>query len=378
MMAAVRRSLRHTLAVAHKEFLQLRRDRLTLGMIVGIPLIQLTIFGYAINTDVRHMRTAVLDLARTERSRALVAAAVQSQVVDIVAAAESPEQVEGWLREGRVLIGILIPPDFGRRAVRGAQTPAQLLVDGSDPVVQSAAAALATLPMPGMPVVSQARAYRAGEPPPATFEVRTFYNPERRSVVFVVPGLLAIILTMTMVLFTAIAVVRERERGTLELLITTPVKTPELMAGKIIPYIAIGAVQIALILTLGWVVFGVPIRGSLVELYAGGILFVAANLAIGLLISTFARTQFQAAQLTFFFFLPSILLTGFMFPFDGMPRPAQMIGNVLPAAHFLRIARGIVLRGAHLWELRGELVPLALFFAVAFGLVLVRFRKRLD
>jgi ABC-2 type transport system permease protein len=365
-------------AVAHKEVLQLRRDRLTLGMILGIPMIQLTIFGYAINTDVRHLRAGVLDQAQSARSRALLSAAVESQVVDVVARARSVAELETWLRAGRVVVGIVVPPDFGRRALRGERTPAQLLIDGSDPTVQSAAAALAQLPLPDAPVRIQAAAYREGTAPVATFELRTFYNPERRSAVFVVPGLLGIILTMTMALFTAVAVVRERERGTLELLITTPVQTAELMAGKILPYIGIGLLQMALILGLGHVLFAVPMRGSLLQLYLGGVFFVAANLAVGLLFSTFARTQFQAVQLTFFFFLPSILLSGFMFPFDGMPRPARWIGEVLPATHFIRIARGIVLRGAALGDVGREIVPLVLFTGAMFALVLLRFRKRLD
>jgi len=375
-------SLRRVIAMARKEFRQLRRDRLTIGMIVGIPLMQVMLFGYAINTDVRHLRAGVADLAGTQRARMLVADAEASQVIDVVKRAASAAELELLLRRGAIAVGLFIPPDFDRRIYRlgmaamhgqPAPVPAQLLVDGSDPVILGAAQGLAHLPVqmrfiPG-PVGTVSR---------DSFAVRAYFNPERRSVVQIVPGLIGVILTMTMVLFTAVAIVRERERGNLELLITTPVRTIELMVGKIVPYIAIGLIQVTLVLAIGVFVFGVPVRGSLVDLYLAAVLFVGASLALGLLISTFAQTQFQAAQMMVFVFLPSILLSGFMFPFDGMPRLAQLIGEVLPLTHFLRLVRGILLRGAGLGELRGELLPLGLFVGVALGVAMVRFRKRLD
>jgi len=361
---------RRTIAVAHKEVRQLRRDRFTAGMIVGLPTIQLMLFGYAINTDVRHLRAAVADEANTQLSRRLADDAGASQVIDIVAHARSPRQLEAWLREGKIAVGLAIPQDFERRLGQPDREPAQLLVDGSDPAVLQAARGLARLPI----------AARSVQPEPGreTFALRAFYNPERRSAVQIVPALIGVILTMTMVLFTAVAIVRERERGNLELLINTPVRTTELMLGKIIPYVAIGMVQTTLILLLGRAVFDVPIRGNLVELYAAALAFVAASLSLGLLFSTLVSTQMQAFQLTFMAFLPQILMSGFMFPFDGMPRPAQALAEAMPLTHFVRLARGIILRGAHLVELGRELWPLAAFFAVTVSIAIARFRKRLD
>jgi ABC-2 type transport system permease protein len=375
-------ALLRTLAIARKEFRQLRRDRLTGGMIVGIPLLQVLLFGYAINTDVRHLRAAVADLAGTQRSRALIADAEASQVVDVVERVQSAAELETLLRRGRIAVGLFISYDFDRRIYRlgtavahgkPAQVPAQLLVDGSDPLILGAAQGLAHLPVK-LRAVSMPGARVARD----SFEVRAYYNPERRSVVQIVPGLIGVILTMTMVLFTAVAIVRERERGNLELLITTPVRTVELMVGKILPYIAIGLIQVTLVLALGVFVFRVPVRGSLVDLYLAAALFVGASLTLGLLISTFAQTQFQATQMMVFIFLPSILLSGFMFPFDGMPRLAQLIGEILPLTHFLRLARGILLRGAALGELRAEMLPLAIFLTLTLGVAVLRFRKRLD
>jgi len=389
-------SLRRFFAIVRKEFRQLVRDRLTFGMVVGIPIIQLTIFGYAINTDVRHLRAAVSDESRTDLSRELIALVQQSQVVDIIATASGPRQLEQWLKEGRISVGIVIPHDYARRLSRGEDRPAQLLVDGSDPIVGQAAMQVAELRLPGTKALATSRSTATDErldaasvaaavatqqfpiKPVVPFEVRLDYNPERVSAISIVPGLLGVILTMTMVLMTAVAIVRERERGTLEMLITTPVKTVELMIGKIVPYIGVGLVQMSLVLFLGYLLFKVPVRGSLLDLYLAGLAFICANLTMGLLNSTFAQNQFQAMQMTFFFFLPSILLSGFMFPFDGMPVPAQWIGEVLPLTHFNRLSRGILLRGATLAEVGRELWPLAAFFCVMITAATLRFRKRLD
>lgn len=366
-------SLRRMLSIARKELRQLRRDRLTLGMIVGIPVIQLLLFGYAIDQDVRHLRAGVADLAGTQRSRLLVEDAEASQVLRVVERVRSAEQLEDLLRQGRISVGILIPHDFERRVERGDRVPAQLLVDAGDPIVLGSARGLVNLPVarhpPAGPLMPS---------PGATFEVRAYYNPERRSEVQIVPGLIGVILTFTMVLFTAVAIVRERERGNLELLITTPVRTPELMVGKIVPYIGIGLIQITLVLLLGILLFSVPVRGSLVDLYVGALAFIASTLTMGLLVSTAAQTQFQSLQMAFFFFLPSILLSGFMFPFDGMPRPAQWLAEVLPLTHFVRIVRGVLQRGASLGDVGRELVPLGAFFVVTLTLAIARFRKRLD
>jgi ABC-2 type transport system permease protein len=363
--------LTRTWAIIQKEFRQLRRDRLTFGMIVGIPLMQILFFGFAINTDVRHLRAGVADLAQTDRSRLLTAEAAASQVIDVVRQVDSVDGLEILMRRGEITVGIYIPRDFERRLLRGEPAVAQLLLDGGDPTVGAALSGLANLPAPSLNRTEPITARRA-------FELRPYYNPERRSAVHIVPGLIGVILQLTMALFTSVAIVRERERGTLELLITTPVSTLELMIGKIIPYIGIGIIQITLILGVGVYVFHVPVRGSTLDLYLASTWFIAATLALGLLISTFAKTQFQAMQLTFFTFLPSMLLSGFMFPFDGIPDPLKPFSEILPLTHFLRVVRGIILKGATLGEVRGELRALAIFFFIVMAVSILRFRKRLD
>jgi ABC-2 type transport system permease protein len=362
--------LRRVRAIASKEVRQLRRDRLTLGFVIGIPLMQIVLFGYAINLDVRHLRAAVADEAGTQHSRQLVMDLQASQVVELVARANTAAELEGMLRAGQVVVGVHIPPDFERRLQDPARAAAHLLVDGSDPSILGVARQLLEAPPPGR---NRSPAATAG-----VFELRNFYNPERRSAVQIVPALIGVILTMTMVLFTAVAIVRERERGNLEFLITTPVATLELMLGKLLPYVAIGLLQVSIVLVVGHLLFGVPFRGQLGDLYVAALVFIAASLALGLLISTLAQSQFQAMQMTFFFFLPSILLSGFMFPFDGMPAPAQAIAEVLPLTHFVRMVRGIMLRGAELSELWPEVRALLLFFGAVMTLAVLRFHKRLD
>jgi len=337
-------SLQRIWAIVVKEVRQLRRDRLTFGMIVGIPVMQLLLFGYAINTDVRHLSAGLADLSATAASRQLVMELANTQVIDINYQAADAEALEGLMRAGKISVGIYIPPDFERRLQQPDRAAVQLLIDGSDNIVQSAAALLAR---PGRTSPYDDR--------PPRMELRNYYNPERRSPVNTVPGLVGIILTMTMTLFTAVAIVRERERGNLELLITTPVHSFELMLAKILPYVFIGLIQVSLVLLLGHLLFEVPFRGALINVYWVSLLFIVANLAMGLVISTLAQTQFQAMQMTFFILLPSILLSGFMFPFDGMPRPAQWIAEALPMTHFMRLIRGVVLRGASLPELAAEL-----------------------
>lgn len=364
-------SLIRIFAVMRKEFLQMSRDRLTFGMIAGIPLIQLLLFGYAINTDVRNLSAAYVDESDTHISREFIADVSASQVIVMKQRVASVSELEQLLDTGSISIGIAIPDDFDRRVLKRDRQAAQLLVDGADPIIVGVAQQLSALPLR---FDSQPRAPQQA----ALLEVRNYFNPERRSAVNIVPGLIGVILTMTMVLFTAVAIVREKERGNLELLINTPIKTPELMLGKIFPYILIGLIQLALILGLGWYFFQVPIRGSLVHVLAAALVFIAANLSLGLLVSTVATTQFQAMQMTFFFFLPSILISGFMFPFDGMPVAAQNIAEFLPLTHFNRLIRGIVLRGADISSLINELLALAIFAAVALTLAILRFSKRLD
>ncbi len=365
------KSLLRIAAMARKELRQLRRDRLSLGMIVGVPLMQILLFGYAINQDIRHLRAAVADLAGNERARRLLADAEASQTIDVVRHVTSARELTELLRRGEIQVGLLIPRDIDRRAADGTRPMAQILVDGSDPLVLGAAEGLMRLPRD--PTASAAAGLRA-----PTFELRPYYNPERRSAVQIVPGLIGVILTMTLVVFTAIALVRERERGTLEFLITTPVRRAELMIGKVAPYIGIGLLQVTLVLVIGVTVFRVPVRGTLVDVYLAALPFIGANLTLGLIISTFAQTQFQAVQMAVFVFLPSILLSGFMFPFHAMPWPAQLIGELLPLTHFVRLMRGIVLRGAGVGELWTDVWPLLAFFSVAFSAAWFRFRKRLD
>jgi ABC-2 type transport system permease protein len=360
---------RRLMAIMLKELRQLRRDRLTLAMVIGIPVLQLLLFGFAINLDVRQLPAAIADEADTAASRALVQDVLATGVVAPVAVAHSPHDLERLLRSGEISVGIAIPHDFERRRLEQRES-LQILVDGSDSVVFGAARQLAQLPLD--PAARQRAPIEAG------IAVVGFYNPERRSAVNIVPGLIGVILTLTMVLFTAVAIVRERERGNMELLITTPVSSAELMIGKVLPYIGIGLIQTSVVLLLGVAIFGIPIRGSLMDVYLSAGLLIVANLSLGLLISTRAQTQFQAMQMAFFVFLPSILLSGFMFPFAGMPRFARWLAELLPLTHFNRLIRGVMLRGANLSDLAPEALSLVAFTVVMMSVAILRFRKRLD
>ncbi|MDA1074178.1 MAG: ABC transporter permease [Proteobacteria bacterium] len=364
-------SFRRTFAIAAKEFQHLRRDRLTGGMIVGIPVIMTLLFGYAINHDIRHLSAGVADQAKTAASRALLYDTQATQVVDLVRNVDSKADLERLLAAGEISVGIYLPPDFERRIIDADRPVGQLLVDGSDPVVFSSARSLGELPLNQRIGSNVTR----GQP---AYALRALYNPERRSAVFIVPGLCGVILTLTMVLFTSIALVRERERGNLELLITTPVLPLELMTGKILPYILIGYIQVSLILFLGVYLFDVPIEGSLIDFALGTGIFVAATLTLGLMISTLADTQFQAFQMTFMSFLPQLLLSGYMFPFEGMPKAAQWLAELFPLTHYLRIVRGILLRDADLPLMLDQIWPLAVFFVVVMTIATLRFNKRLD
>ncbi len=366
-------NLRRMFAIVVKELRQLRRDRVTLGMILGIPVMQLVLFGYAINLNLRGLDAGIADQANTAASRALVMDMVATGVIEPRLAATSPRQLMDALRRGEISVGVVVPPDFERRRFDGREA-VQVLVDGSDTVVQSAAIQLAQLPLDGVPAGS-AKSERTG---PGQISVVSFYNPQRRSAVNIVPGLIGVILTMTMVLFTAVAIVRERERGNMELLIATPLSRSELMIGKVLPYIAIGLLQTTVVLALGMWLFEVPVRGGVLDVYVAAMLLIVANLTLGLLISTRAQSQFQAMQMTFFFFLPSILLSGFMFPFAGMPRVVQWLAEVLPLTHFMRLIRGVMLRGASLVDLWPEVAALLVFTVVMMAAAILRFRKRLD
>jgi ABC-2 type transport system permease protein len=365
-------NLRRLGAIVIKELRQLRRDRITLAMIVGIPVMQLVLFGYAINLNLRGLDAAIADQAGSAGSRALVMDMLATGVVAPVRDARTPQELMAMLKRGEISVGIAIPPDFERRRVDGREA-VQVLVDGSDTVVQGAAQQLAQVPL-------QARSNTTGTTPVGTGQISvvSFYNPERRSAVNIVPGLIGIILTMTMVMFTSVAIVRERERGNMELLIATPLSRSELMIGKVLPYAVIGLIQTTLVLLLGIWLFQVPVRGSVLDVYLAAILLIVANLTLGLLISTKAQSQFQSMQMTMFVFLPSILLSGFMFPFAGMPRVVQWIAEVLPLTHFLRLIRGVMLRGAGLFELWPDVLALLVFTAVMMTAAILRFRKRLD
>lgn len=358
-------NLRRLGAIVLKELRQLRRDRLTFAMIVGIPILQLVLFGYAINMDVRGLHAAVLDQADTARSREVVAELGASQVLDFRYHLASPQALDRLLREGRISAALVIPPDFEARLQERDRPPLQLVVDGTDQVVQASARQLAAYPLPGWPRLTGV-------------QVVNFYNPERLAPLNTVPGLIGVILTMTMVLFTAIALVRERERGNMELLITTPVSPWELTLGKVLPFVGIGLVQVTVILVVGLWLFEVPVRGSLLELYGASLVFILASLTLGVFISTLARSQFQAMQMAFFTFLPQILLSGFMFPFRGMPAWAQWIGEVIPVTHFLRVVRGSLLKGQDLGDQWRELSALTAFVLVVTAVAMARYRRTLD
>jgi ABC-2 type transport system permease protein len=369
-------SLRRMRAVAKKEVRQLSRDRVTFGMIVGVPLLQITLFGYAINYDVRNLATVVQDQAMSSMSREFVAQLEATQVVHVTYRTASSAEVDRLMREGRASMAVIIPADFERRLQSESRPVVQILVDGAQPSLAGVAGGVAALPV----------LTRHGEGPysggkrmePRRIEIRTLYNPEKRTAVQIVPALIGVILSMTMVLFTSGAIVRERERGNLELLIATPLGRLELMVGKLLPFVGIGLIQVTIILIAGKLLFAVPTVGHFYDLYAAALLFIAASLGLGLFVSTLAQTQFQAFQLAFMTMLPSILLSGFMFPFEGMPVAAQWIAQVLPLTHFNVIVRGIMLRGANLPEVWPQVIKLAVFLVVMLAVAVARFKKRLD
>ncbi|WP_170445131.1 ABC transporter permease [Ruegeria arenilitoris] len=379
------KSLRRITAVLKKELLQLRRDRMTFAMVVMIPLIQLLLFGYAINTNIRHIPVGIVDQADSSLSRTLAQIVQATQVVTITEVFSTPEEAEQAITESTVRAAFIIPPDVDDRLARSpsiglglpnatnqtsSRPVAHWIVDGSDTMVASAIKSLRSMPLTEL----------LRQPPNRqvpTFEVTLYFNPEQRSAVNIVPGLVGVILTMTMILFTSAAIVRERERGNMEMLINTPVKSIELMIGKIIPYIFLGLLQVAIILGLGHFLFDVPINGGMIPLLAVTLLFIIASLSLGLVISTLAQNQLQSMQMTIFVLLPSILMSGFMFPFDGMPKPVQVIAQVLPATHFMDMIRGVVLRDATLYALRGDILWMIGFAVLGMLAATLRFKKRL-
>lgn len=379
-------SLLRIYAILSKELVQLKRDRMTFGMVVMIPLIQLMLFGYAINTNIREIPVAVVDHSETGLSRVLIQTINATQVVKFVANYRNVAQAEEAIARAEVRAVLVIPKDVSQRLVRhqsvGLGSPpatdeetsrpvAQWIVDGSDTMIAGAIKSLRNMPL------TELLSKPTNRQTP-TFEVALLYNPEQRTAVNVVPGLVAVILTMTMIMFTSAAIVRERERGNMEMLITTPVHSIELMIGKIIPYMFIGALQVAIILGLGNVLFDVPIVGSLWQLAWATLLFITASLTLGLVISTIASNQLQTMQMTLFVLLPSILLSGFMFPYDGMPVIAQYIAEALPATHYMRLIRGVVLRDAEIIDMTFDVYWLALFTVAGLTVASLRFKKSLD
>jgi ABC-2 type transport system permease protein len=347
---------------------------------VGIPLMQLLLFGFAINSDPRHLPTALRLGDQGPFTREFVAALRQSEYFAITREAATEAEAARLLQRGEVQFVINIPEDFTRRLLRGERPAILLEADASDPAATGPAIAAARMLADSVfdrdldGPLSRLR----GRPGPVEFRIHAHYNPENITQYNVVPGLMGVVLTMTMVVITALAITRERERGTMENLLATPVRPFEVMVGKILPYIAVGYVQVTLILFAARWIFHVPLVGSLGLVYAVAFLFIAANLAVGITFSTLARNQLQAVQMAFFFFLPSILLSGFMFPFRGMPEWAQWIGSGLPLTHFLRIVRGILLKGSGPADIAPELWPLLLFLAVAMAIGVKRYRQTLD
>lgn len=364
-------------AIAKKELLQLARDRLTLAMMAALPVLQLLLFGWAINTDVRHMPTVVLDQDRSAASRDLARSMEATGFYDLVGEVRGYDEITRAMRSDRARVALVIPAGFEERLASGVGAQAQLVVDGSDPqTVASATNTAASLVAARSAELLVGRV--AGDRvQPIELEPATWYNPDLRTAVYVVPGLIGVILTMTMVMLTAMAIARERERGTMEALIVSPVRRVELVLGKILPYVLIGYVQITLVLLVGRLVFDVPFHGSVGLLYVLSFVFIAANLALGLVFSTVARTQQQAMQMSFFFLLPNILLSGFVFPWEGMPEPAQWLSQGLPLTHFLRIVRGIALKGSTFGDVSVELVWLSAILLALTAVAAGRLRKKL-
>ncbi|NMJ42056.1 ABC transporter permease [Roseomonas sp. JC162] len=367
-------------AMVVKEFIQMRRDRLTFAMMVGIPIIQLTLFGYAINADPRNLPTAVLSQDNSSFSRAIVTALQTSTYFRVTTVAQDPDLLDRLLARGEVQFAVEIPTGFGRDLMRGDRPALLVMADATDPaatgnaagaldrIVQSALAPLLDGPLAGL----------AQGQPPVDLRIQRRYNPEGLTQYNIVPGLMGTILTMTMIIMTALAVTRERERGTMENLLAMPVRPVEVMIGKLTPFILVGGIQVLVILTAATLLFHVPMVGDPLVLAAGLLVFIVANLAVGFLFSTVASNQLQAMQMSFFFFLPSILMSGFMFPFRGMPDWAQTIGEALPLTHFLRVVRGVMLKGNTLVDTWPDIWPMLAFLGAVSVLAVMRYRQTLD
>lgn len=360
-----------------KEFVQMRRDRFTLGMMIGLPAVQLVLFGYAIRTEVRDLPTLVLDESRTAESRALVATLENTGNFAILDRVRSRAEIAERIGRGEARAAIVIPPDYASDVKRGRTARAQVIVDAADPMASSAA-------ISGAAMAGQARSLELLESrgmqvgAPLELRVRPWYNPALETSTYIVPGIVGVLLTLTMVLITSMSIVRERERGTLEQLVVTPIDKTSLMLGKIIPFVLVGYVQMTVVLGLGKLLFDIPIRGSLTALYGIAFAFIVASLGVGLFLSTLVRTQAQAIQLGFFFLLPNILLSGFMFPREAMPEVAQWLGAALPLTYFLEVLRGVLLRGVGLDALWREALALILFSVLLVAFSVRKFQKTLE
>jgi ABC-2 type transport system permease protein len=367
-------------AVVVKEFVQMRRDRLTFAMMLGIPLMQMIIFGFAINADPRNLPLAVLSADNSPFSRSIVAAMQNTGYFDLVRTLSDEEEARRLIDRGTVQFVLTIPADFSRDLVRGQRPALVLEADATDPAATSnAVSAVRVLAETALRHdLRGALAFLQEGPPPFEIIIHRRFNPEAETQFNIVPGLMGVVLTMTLVLITALAVTRETERGTMENLLSTPVRPLEVMLGKIIPYILVGYLQMLLILVAARFLFQVPVEGSVLLLLGVSLLFIAANLGVGLTFSTLARNQLQAMQMSFFFFLPSILLSGFMFPFRGMPLWAQWIGEALPLTHYLRIVRGIMLKANTAADIAAEVWPMGLFLLVVLTIGVKRYRRTLD
>jgi ABC-2 type transport system permease protein len=367
-------------AIVGKEFIQMRRDRVTFAMMIGIPILQLIIFGYAINSDPKHLPTAVYSADNSVFSRTIVWGLHNSSYFDIVREPDNEADIQRLLAQGTVQFAVNIPVDFSRKLLRGERPDLLLEADATDPAAIGYAVAainLLTTTVLNRDLTGPLTKLR-GAPPPFNLVVHQHYNPENITQYNIVPGLMGVMLTMTMIIITALAITRERERGTMENLLSTPARPGEVMIGKIVPYITVGYIQVFLILLASKFLFNVPIVGSVPLLLVLTFLFIVANLAVGITFSTIAKNQLQAVQMAFFFFLPSLLLSGYMFPFRGMPGWAQDIGEILPLTHFLRVVRGILLKGNGFVEIAPDLWPIALFLVVMLAIGIKRYRQTLD
>lgn len=378
-------SLKRIWSIVRKEFIHIRRDPRTIALILLMPIMQMFLFGYAVSTNVEHIKTVIWDQAKDQRSRELIQALVQSNYFDVVAYVESHDDIRSWVDRGKARVGFVIPADFSRRIDRGETAPVQVLLDGSDPTtastVLSAAGAIVQAKSAQLTASTlERRGMASGGLGMARIDLRpwVWYNPEMKSVNFNIPGLIGVILQNITMMLTAFAVVRERERGTLEQLIVTPIKSFELMWGKVIPYIIVGFADLLLAITVGILWFRVPVHGNLLLLLALSFIFLVGALGIGLLISTISRTQLQAMQLTMFLVMPNILLSGFMFPQDAMLGFVQKISAIIPLTYFIEILRAIILKGVGISYLLFQVFYLLVFGLVIIAISALKFRKNLE